>query len=178
MTLSNDPVDWLFGEGDDVVFDHSNALLGTRLPATTLQNWTNRGLFKPMVGAAGRGVRRQYSARDLVVLTIANQLVELDVRAESSISMALEIWMSVLKEVKRTKDFNAMRNAIVLIKSAGGSIKCEMISGNHTADFSKLMDGRPAIIFAAGIVIAKAAGRAMEISTLAERQAGYAKERA
>lgn len=176
--MDNDPVNWLFDEGGEAEFDQADTILITGMSSVALQNWANRGIFKPSGGGGSQGLRRKYSAHDLVVLAMSGKLVDLNVSANVSLSLAMDIWIAALKDVKRTQDPSTLASCIAFVKtSKGGALKTSIVSGSNKADFSQLLDGQPVIMFAAGVLIKATAAKAMEVAYIAERPAGYAKDR-
>lgn len=174
--MTNDPIDWLFGDGEEAEFDQADTILITGLSDVSLQNWATRGIFKPSAGGGSQGVKRRYSAKDTIVLAMSRRLVDLNLTANVSLSLALDVWMATLKEVKRTNDFASITSSIAFIKTTGGKLRTQIVSGSNAFDFTQLLDGQPVIMFAAGAVIKSTAVRAMEVSGIAEQPARYRKE--
>lgn len=176
---SNDPLVWLWSEGEDVTFDNADTLLMTCLPAHCLQNWTNRGLFTPSVAGGGKGLRRRYSVHDVIVLSLAAKLVALNITTDAGLSLAMDIWIATLKAAKKNGgDPHALGTSIAFVKaSKGGAMKVSIVTQCDTYNFGDMADGQPVVMFAVGAVIRKAAEKAMSMGYVVERPARYAEAR-
>jgi len=71
------------------LFTQANVLMilrtaGIDLPATSLQNWTSRGIVKLVDEASGQGSRRKYSFSDVVKLYVIARLTAIGVAVSRS----------------------------------------------------------------------------------------------
>jgi DNA-binding transcriptional MerR regulator len=57
-------------------FSAADAAALTNIPPASLQHWTNKGYLGEAKLGLGRGARRMYSARDIEVLAVGNELVQ------------------------------------------------------------------------------------------------------
>ena len=164
--------EWIACEGAATEFDQGAAIRITGLSPVTFQNWANRELMAPFLQQPGFKARRKYSAHSLVVMAIANTLLDMNISAASSVMTAASIWMEALRLLsdthrRRKVKFSELANAIAIVNAESKNrhnVSVQFEAGK--IPFADLLNGAPHLVLAIGPIVERIAGSAM--STIAE----------